>query len=168
MPICTSTTRPSTRTNRRAASTPTRLRWRSKAARVTERSGRPGEAAQHYRQIAEQNPKDGANWLALARASFLDQITVAQSERNWHEFREAFKKAADTKANGVALYMLEADYSAAEGKLDQAVTVLNQAPGEGASGMGIVAGPGRDAGAAEGRRGSQTGPRRPGEIGRQP
>jgi exosortase len=101
--------------------------WRSKAARVTERSGRPGEAAQHYRQIAEQNPKDGANWLALARASFLDQITVAQSERNWHDFREAFKKAADAKANGVALYMLEADYSAAEGKLDQAVTVLNRA-----------------------------------------
>ncbi|HEX4070084.1 MAG TPA: exosortase, partial [Planctomycetaceae bacterium] len=101
--------------------------WRSKAARVTERSGRPGEAAQHYRQIAEQNPKDGANWLALARASFLDQITVAPSERNWHDFREAFKKAADLKANGVALYMLEADYSAADGKLDQAVTVLNRA-----------------------------------------
>ena len=101
--------------------------WRSKAARVTERSGRPGEAAQHYRQLAEQNPKDGANWLALARASFLDQITVAPSERNWHDFREAFKKAADLKANGVALYMLEADYSAADGKLDQAVTVLNRA-----------------------------------------
>jgi exosortase len=101
--------------------------WRLKAARVTEHSGRPGEAAQHYRQIAEQNPKDGANWLALARASFLDQVTVGPGERNWQEFREAFKKAVDTKASGLALYLLEADYAAADGKLDQAVSVLNKA-----------------------------------------
>ena len=97
--------------------------------RPAQRSGTAARArpSQHYRELAEKNPNDAANWLALARASFLDQITVAPSERNWHEFREAFKKAAEKKANGVALYMLEADYAAAEGKLDQSVTVLNKA-----------------------------------------
>jgi exosortase len=101
--------------------------WRVKAARSTEQNGRPGEAAQHYREIAESNPNDAANWLALTRASFLDQITVAPTERNWHEFREAFKKAVEKRANAVALYMLEADYAAAEGKFDDSVKVLQKA-----------------------------------------
>lgn len=100
--------------------------WQLKAARATERSGRPGEAVQHFRQLAENSPQVAANWLALARASFLDQVTAAPAERNWHEFREAFKKAVDTKANAVMLYMLEADYAAAEGQLDQSVKVLNK------------------------------------------
>ena len=101
--------------------------WRLKAARATERNGRPGEAVQHYRELAETNPNDAANWLALARSSFLDQITVAPAERNWHDFREAFKKAVDKKASGVALSMLEADYAAAEGKFDDSVKILNKA-----------------------------------------
>ena len=101
--------------------------WREKAARAMERNGRPGEAVQHYRELSETNPNDAANWLALARASFLDQITVAPAERNWHEFREAFKKAVQKKANGIALSILEADYAAAEGQFDQSVKVLEKA-----------------------------------------
>jgi exosortase len=101
--------------------------WRLKAARATERNGRPAEAAQHYRELAEKNPNNPANWLALARSSFLDQITVAPAERNWHEFREAFKKAVEKKANGIVLYMLEADYAAAEGHFDKSVETLNKA-----------------------------------------
>lgn len=100
--------------------------WRQKAARATERNGRPGESVQYFRELAEASPSDGARWLAVCRASFMDQVTVAPSERNWHEFREAFKKAIATKANGVTLYMLEADYAAAEGKMDESVKVLEK------------------------------------------
>jgi exosortase len=100
--------------------------WREKAARATERNGRPGESVQYYRELAEANPSDGAKWLAVCRASFMDQVTVAPAERNWHEFREAFKKAIATKANGVLLYMLEADYAAAEGKINESVKVLEK------------------------------------------
>ena len=100
--------------------------WRKKAARAAERNGRPGEAVEHYRELAENKPNDAANWLALARASFLDQVTVGPGDRNWHEFREAFKKAVEKKGNAVALYMLEADYAAAEGRLDQSVKILEK------------------------------------------
>jgi exosortase len=100
--------------------------WRLKAARATERNGRPGEAVQHYRELAERHPNDAATWLALTRASFLDQITVAPAERNWHEFRESFKRAVAQKANAIMLYMLEADYAAAEGQFDPSVKVLEK------------------------------------------
>jgi exosortase len=100
--------------------------WREKAARATERNGRPGESVQYYRELADANPTDGARWLAVCRASFMDQITVAPAERNWQGFREAFKKAIATKANGVMLYMLEADYAAAEGRYDESVKVLEK------------------------------------------
>jgi exosortase len=100
--------------------------WQVKAARSTERNGRPGESVQYYRDLAEANPTDGAKWLAVCRAAFMDQVSVAPAERNWHEFREAFKKAVATKANGVTLYMLEADYAAADGHFDESVKVLEK------------------------------------------
>jgi exosortase len=100
--------------------------WRTKAAQATERSGRPGEAVQHLRDIVRHDPSP-ANWLALTRASFLEQINLAPSQRNWHDFRDAFAKAAETKTNGGPLTMMQAEYEVSQGKLDEAAETLTKA-----------------------------------------
>jgi len=101
--------------------------WRLKAARATERNGRPGEAVQHYRAVVETDPQNPAMWLALARACFLDQVAAAPAERNWQQFQTAFKKAVETKANAVVLYLLEADYASAQGRPDESAKILTKA-----------------------------------------
>ena len=67
--------------------------WRIKAAQAAQRCGRPGDAVQHLRDIIRRNPSP-ENWLALARANFFEQVGLAPQQRNWHDFRDAFAKAA--------------------------------------------------------------------------
>jgi len=100
--------------------------WRTKAAQATEQCGRPGDAVQHLRDVARRDPSP-ANWLALARANFLEQVSLAPPQRNWHDFREAFDKVVKSKTNGGPLTIMEAEYQVSEGHLEQAAKVLSDA-----------------------------------------
>jgi exosortase len=100
--------------------------WRTKAAQAAERCGRPDDAIQHLRDVARRDPSP-ANWLALARANFLEQVGLAPSQRNWHDFRDAFNKVVETKTNGGQLTILQAEYLVSEGQLDQSIKTLTTA-----------------------------------------
>jgi exosortase len=102
------------------------LQWRMKAAQAAERCGRTGDAVQHLRDVVRRNPSP-ENWLALARANFLEQVGLAPSQRNWHDFREAFDKVAASKTNGGQLTILQAEYQVCEGQLDQSAKTLTAA-----------------------------------------
>ena len=127
--------------------------WRSKAARATERNGRPGEAVQHYRRSPNRPRNTAPSGSALAGQ--LSRPDHRRPPNATGTISATPSKGVDNKANGVSLYLLEADYSAADGQLDQAVKVLQPSACESAEGVGVVAGPGRDAGAGKGRRGSR-------------
>jgi exosortase len=100
--------------------------WRGKAAKSADRCGRPGDAVQHLRDIARRDPS-AENWLALARANCLEQVVLSPSQRNWHDFQNAFDKAVKSKANGAALTLIQAEFDSAQGKVEQAVQVLTRA-----------------------------------------
>jgi exosortase len=100
--------------------------WRSKAAQAAERCGRSGDAVQHLRDVVRRDPSP-ANWLALARANFHEQVGLAPSQRNWHDFRDAFNKVSESKTNGGSLTILQAEYQVSEGQLDQAAKTLSTA-----------------------------------------
>jgi exosortase len=100
--------------------------WETKAAQASERCGRPSDAAQQLRAVVRHNPSP-ANWLALARASFLEQVSLAPTQRNWHDFREAFDKVAESKTNGGPLNVMQAEFLTSEGQVDQAVQLLTKA-----------------------------------------
>ncbi len=114
--------------NRRDASIRNVPKWREKAARAMERNGRPGEAvAALPRACRNESERCGATGCALARASFLDQITVAPAERNWHEFREAFKKAVRNEGERHRPLHARGRLCGGRGKFDQSVSVLEKA-----------------------------------------
>ncbi|HEV8003479.1 MAG TPA: exosortase, partial [Planctomycetaceae bacterium] len=100
--------------------------WQTKAALAAQRSGRPGDSAQHLRDVVRRDPSP-TNWLALARANFLEQISLAPARRNWHDFREAFNKVAASKTNGGPLTLMQAEYQAGEGQLDESAKTLTLA-----------------------------------------
>jgi exosortase len=100
--------------------------WRTKAAQAAERCGRPSDAVQHLRDVARRDPSP-ANWLALARENFVEQVSLAPAQRNWHDFREAFNKVVEGKTSGGQLTILQAEYQVSEGQLDASVKTLTAA-----------------------------------------
>ena len=50
--------------------------WQTKAAQAAQRCGRPGDSVQHLREVVRRDPSP-TNWLALARANFLEQVSLA-------------------------------------------------------------------------------------------
>lgn len=100
--------------------------WQAKAAQATERCGRPGDAVQHLRDVVRRDPSP-TNWLALARANFLEQVSLAPARRNWHDFQEAFDKVAASKTNGGPLTLMKAEYQAGEGHLNESAKTLTTA-----------------------------------------
>jgi exosortase len=100
--------------------------WQTKAAQATERCGRPGDAVQHLRDVVRRDPSP-TNWLALARANFLEQVSLAPARRNWHDFHEAFDKVAASKTNGGPLTLMKAEYQAGEGHLNESAKTLTTA-----------------------------------------
>jgi exosortase/archaeosortase family protein len=100
--------------------------WRTKAAQAAERCGRPSDAVQHLRDVARRDPSP-VNWLALARENFIEQVSLAPAQRNWHDFREAFNKVVASKTNGGQLTILQAEFQVSDGQLDVAVKTLTAA-----------------------------------------
>jgi exosortase len=100
--------------------------WQTKAAQATQTCGRPGDAAQHLREVVRRDPSP-TNWLALARANFFEQIVLPPDRRNWHDFEEAFNKVVASKTNGGPLTLLRAEYLAGEGHFDESAKILSTA-----------------------------------------
>ena len=61
------------------------------------------------------------------RENFIEQVSLAPAQRNWHDFREAFNKVVASKTNGGQLTILQAEFQVSEGQLDAAVKTLTAA-----------------------------------------
>ncbi len=132
--------------------------WETKAAQASERCGRPSDAVQQLRVVVRRDPSP-ANWLALARANFLEQVSLAPSERNWHDFREAFNKVAESKnqRRPPEYHAGRIPHERGAGRSGRAAA--HQGTGEVAEGVAVPAIAGADPAAPQGRCRNKAGAR---------
>jgi tetratricopeptide (TPR) repeat protein len=88
---------------------------------------RPDEAEVSLRKGLSSSPDEPTLLVALARVEYQKQMRRPFYRRSWKDFEDTLARARQAAPNSGALAMVEADYQAQNGRLDEAVSMLGQA-----------------------------------------
>lgn len=88
---------------------------------------RPEEARQEIRQALDRLGEEPGLLVNLARLEFRDQLHLPESRRDWTEVRQLIERTSRVAPAAAGLIQLQADLLRAEGHLEEASELLEQA-----------------------------------------
>lgn len=96
------------------------------AGRANDLAGQPDIAISQIEQALKLEPDSPGAWLGMAQARFNLERSRSPSERRWGAFEQALARARETRADGTAVRLLEADYLALQGRTDDSLKLLRE------------------------------------------
>ena len=119
---------------------PTSARPRLQHAQALEQSGRLEEAIDAYEVALRLKDVPGITATSLARCRLNYQMTRPDSDRNWSQFEKDLIAAQQGQSDEIGLIFLQANFAANQGRLEDALAILNKAENDHAENVDIWSG----------------------------
>ena len=101
--------------------------WRESLARTALEAGDLDLAVDQFERLAQVRPREIEYWLSLANARLQRQLRSTRSGKEWQATLVAYEQAKELGENQMAVALLGADLSVAQGQAEQAAQVLQAA-----------------------------------------